>query len=330
MKSKNKAMYPGTARVPEIEKVIRGDKELIDKYNAWVAACEKEGVGFFDRSYPDTGYHLYRYTVDTKKFDQLDKQYKDGVAWQLNGAANPSFKEKILTSFHITDKPKKVLDTFYKMRSLVKGSSEKMMYGPGLYASTIPDIWLSRSGHRLDPMKKMTKSQRELVKNKLQYRRSLLFGGYLKTFDDALDQFVETGVFSAGLLLDQPFNVNPEELYSWVGLKPHDPYIITFTIQGRFFDLYQCPEVITWIAEAWKNQHYPDKPSTEYMEKYYMYPERHNIYKAFFHDFGFNGIFIRIAWGNHEPMIVVWDRKSIVDAKLERYSKFRTRMNYHA
>jgi len=304
MKTTNKAMYPAGARVQEIESLIRGNKPLISAYNEYVRACEEQGLGFFENR-----------TLATNKIKRLSLRVRGSVESALWGAAIADFESGELIVYHVADDPEKIMKTLTEKRSFVKHSGDYEDLGKGFYASGDPGFWKGRSTKRTDILKKLTLQQRENVREYITKERIKGRPGYLtqnerETLKRDVDDFVETG--QAGYLsyaLNQPVNVDLDEMLKAIGIKPYDPYVIVVRLKGRFFDIFNPSDLLNDLAYLWVEKHYPGtghgKSDFHYLMK----------------DFQFDGMFQRGYFYN--PQIVIWSWKAVIGFKMVKLSDLK-------
>jgi hypothetical protein len=307
MSNRNRAMYPVGSRVPEIEKVIKGNKQLKKRYGMYVAIKQAQGHSFFEE-----------YSIDTRTFKPDDKEMLDHV---LYGAALPDIEGKRLIAYHVTDDPH-VMDTLTSGRSLtIKHKGMRQDIGPGFYASSSPEYWKGRSTRRYDPIRNLDRDQRILVAALIK-KWEIDIQGYLtssekESLKNSLSRYIETGqLYEIEFAFGQPYNVSVEKLIEGLGLKQYNPYILEIEIKGKFFDLVHKIEssfadLFNVIAIAWFDKHYAGMKGSINLGF---------IYYKFLNDFGFSGMFQRGFY--YSPQIVIWKRQAITNAKLTRASRF--------
>lgn len=124
----------------------------------------------------------------------------------------------ILTSYHVTDEPEKVLRFLQRRGNLIAAYGEhgaRAELGPGLYLSGVPEYWTGRQSGKWEFLHKLTSEHKQRLCVKLQSSvETLQARNYLSPseYDYAvrlIDQ-VLTGVNTSDILIilaDQPYNI---------------------------------------------------------------------------------------------------------------------------
>lgn len=209
-----------------------------------------------------------------------------GIGREDNGA---------IITYHVTDDPERALVAIKKRADLSaaygpKGSHAEL--GPGLYASAVPDYWISRARRKWDFLPALTRDQTHalVVALRERVRRDSRWyaHGELERAERDLD-LVERGVYDATALLflaSQPYAIPfyKDEILAPLGIKGGPtPSVLTLRVRGRFAELrrsYPDPALLRMLRRA-----------------------------------GVSGAFTRAGMGTN-PEIVIWNVHAIERAEL--------------
>lgn len=232
--------------------------------------------------------------IDTSHMDPERDQWKIGMAAEVGNG--------YLVSWHVTDKPEKIIQTLASPKKLTatyrKGAARYAELGPGLYLSAAPQMWACRSQGKYDFLKKLTPEEAhrlyQSISNELIDQRSRRYitqsefdAGFrdLRNWITQQENNPEAYNFIIHLA-GQPFNISywkPEFLKNIDIAGASPPKTIKFRLKGKFVDLSgQYGHISQW---------------SPYIRQ------------------GFQGAFIKM-----DPQMVVWDKNAIIDYVIEKQS----------
>lgn len=292
-------------RLEKLEPYLKGD--LKKQYKNHINECIKQNKSFFN---------LYGGVIDTSKFSK----YNERIERMLLFVANPDFNKKILVVYHVTDNPKKVLDTIKSGKSIFKTREEGLIgdLGYGFYASANPEYWMGRSLKRYDILKTDVFTKNQINREKfrkivIEERITSYYGKTLTSWEKEyvikeLDQFVDTG--NSGYLyriFNQPVNVKIENILKKMGIEPYKPYILEIHLKGKFLDVTGRNTFFVDLAEIWMKKFRP-----EYSKLYGK-----ALLAIMLLDNGFSGMFTGSGFST-SPQIVIWKNRAIVNVIKKR------------
>jgi len=199
---------------------------------------------------------LERYTVDTAEFER-DAYKLDLAESKLACVAVPFLipgQAGALDAIHVTDDVGPVLGVIRTGGDL----QETRPYGDicgGLYVSSCPDFWASRSRKKWDFMEKLPPESHERMRREIetvvedQRKTGYITASEHENAVGIVKQWRDTGYWPVvTILAGQPYNINIQEIARKLGIaEPARPLYVPVRFFGRYLEVM---ERAVWKAVA--------------------------------------------------------------------------------
>lgn len=244
-------------------------------------------------------------TIDTAVWAQEDSMAAEEALYmaesRMRGAAIPQI-DGTLRSFHVTDDPRNVVEILQGRGEFVERKGD--LCG-GLYVSSEPHFWESRSRRQWEFMHKLTKQDLDkLIAAIREQIDEFVASGYItqseyETANRILQQASEGYWPVLDIVANQPYNVNLQKLAKRLGLaKPFEPFHVPVDFVGRYLEFNTKRAIDAYMALL-ENKF----KTTEGLTR----PDLCNLLR----EYGWDGIFTKAGFGTN-PELVIWNKDKIL------------------
>lgn len=248
---------------------------------------------------------LEKDTVDSASWAQKDANAAEQALYdaesRMRGAAAPQI-DGTLRSFHVTDDPARFIDVLEGRAGMHERAGDLCT---GLYVSTAPNFWESRSQKQWDFLKTLSPdSVRTLIQAIRERVGDFVRSGYItrNEYENAtrvLEQ-AEGGYLPVlDIVANQPFNINIPDLAKALKIAtPFEPIHVPVDFTGRYLE-FNTRRAIDAYMELLRKMH----GSAEGLTRKDLCDLLKNL--------GWDGVFTKAGFGTN-PELVIWNTDKIL------------------